>query len=177
MSISVKKWSNCKWTKRSIIPSCGITYFINGKIVSISIYETVLTFSFFIFTLFKLLLVKELVEERSSDIVKKLISYANARQEELTPIDEEAPDNSEIEDENQLSISDITVEAEVIDAPTAEESFFYDYESEPIPPEQTNAVWINPEDEEGLYPYAAEEEEIITTEEDAPITNDNEQAE
>lgn len=165
------------FTGYSAIPSL-ITYFISNKVVSISIYETILTLSFFIFILCKVSLVKELVEENSSGIVKKLISYASNRQEELMPKEEEIDSNAYIQDENQLSISDITVEAEVIDAPTAEESFFYDFEPEPTPVEPTNTVWINPEDDEGLYPRTDDEEaETITTEENSPIANEEEEAE
>ncbi len=159
-------------TGYSAIPSL-ITYFATGRVVSISIYETVLTLSFFIFALFKLALTGELVEERNSDVVKKLISYSNERQIELAP--KEEPDSEAyVEDENQLSISDITVEAELIDAPTAEETFFY--EPEPTPLDQS-AVWINPEDDEGLYPHTDEEDQAITNEEDTLTVNEGEQAE
>ena len=155
----------------SAIPSL-ITYFATGRIVSISIYETVLTLSFFVFSLFKLVLVRELVEEKNSSIVKKLIHYSNERQEELTPV-EQTDTEAYIEDENQLSISDITVEAELIDAPTAEESFFL--EPEPTPIDQS-AVWQNPEDNEGLYPQASEENRT-TNEEGALPAEESEKPE
>ena len=138
----------------SSIPAI-IVYFVSGKVINISIYETVLTFAFFIFTMFKLFLVGELVPERSSKVVEGIIEYANARAEELAPAEEEAPAEEDEADENQMSIADIDLEAEVIDAPTVEEGFLLEQET----PLTEETITEEPEKD-------AEEAEIQTPEEE-----------
>lgn len=80
-----------------------IIYIIEGKVIGISIYETVLVFAFFIFSTFKLFLVGELVPEKGSNVVNKLIESARERINELQP---EEPEGEAVEDldENQFSI-------------------------------------------------------------------------
>lgn len=114
----------------SSIPSL-IVYFVNGTVCALSVYEIILTFSLFIFAVFKLFLVGELTEEKKSPLVEKLTEYASEREAELRPA-EELP-TAELgedlaEDENQISIADIDLEAEIIDAPTVEEGFLLEQE-------------------------------------------------
>ena len=80
-----------------------IVYIIKGDVIGISIYETVLVFAFFIFSTFKLFLVGELVPERGSNVVNKLIASATERIHELKPA-EPAEEKIEELDENQFSI-------------------------------------------------------------------------
>ena len=80
-----------------------IMYATTGKAVGISIYETVLVFAFFVFSTFKLFLVGELVPEKGSNVVNKLIASATARINELAPEEPEAEEIEEL-DENQFSI-------------------------------------------------------------------------
>ena len=82
-----------------------IVYITDGRVIGISIYETVLVFAFFIFSTFKLFLVGELVPERGSSLVDKLIESASARIEELKP-EEPVAEEVDTPDENQFSILD-----------------------------------------------------------------------
>ena len=104
--------------------------------------------------------------ERGSKLVSALIEYADAREAELAP-DIEEPEVTEVEDENQLSIADINVEAEIIDAPTPEEGFLF--EQEITLNEDEVAVPLVLEDAE-FIPF--EEAEIPTTTEEDVVTNE-----
>lgn len=97
----------------SSIPSI-IIYFKDGLVISNSIYESILSLTLFIFILSKILLTTTLVEDVESPIVTKIIAASKARSEAIAPaVEEEEPveveETVEEEDENQLSITDITL--------------------------------------------------------------------
>ncbi len=93
----------------SAIPAI-IVYFVNGESVSNSIYESILTFSIFIFTASKILLVDKLTDANESQFITKLKEAAAKREEELNPKSEitetaeESDKEAEAPDENQISI-------------------------------------------------------------------------
>ncbi len=101
----------------SAIPAL-ITYFVNGEVISNSIYESILTLSVFLFAVFKLFLTDKLVECKQSPIVTQLKAAAERRIAELHPApthqhEEEIPESteeSEVPDEKQYSILDIVSE-------------------------------------------------------------------
>ena len=114
----------------SSIPTL-ILYFVNGRVMSDSIYEAALSFALFFFVLSKLLLITVLVEDKESPVVTKIIAAAQKRSEELANAESvltmPKPQNAEgIEegeeaaetDENQISIADI---ASIITASEGEE--------------------------------------------------------
>ena len=76
------------------------------------------------------MLVSALVPERQSDIVDKIIKYSDERTERINEaLDDSAECEEETEeDENQMSIADIDVESEIIDAPDVEEGFLLEQE-------------------------------------------------
>ena len=113
-----------------------ITYFVTGKVISNSIYETVLTLTLCLFIVMKLLLTDKLIEKKEAPFIEKLKAAASKRDAELNPepsaISEEnvSDDETEIEilpDENQISIldikpdKDITEEVEIITNNISEE--------------------------------------------------------
>ena len=110
----------------SSIPSL-ITYFVNGEVISNSIYESILTLSVFLFAIFKLFLTDKLVERKESPVVTELKAAAERRNAEIYPTPEPLPEEelseeaeeSEAPDENQYSILDI-VNASSTDAETEE---------------------------------------------------------
>ena len=133
-----------------------IVYCIDGREIGISIYETILVFSFFVFSTFKLFLVGELVPERGSDIVNKLIASANERISELTPA---IPESETIEtDENQISILDGVEDGDIVSDGTAA--------SEAAPEEVSaeEAIITNSENDV-IYPKDEESDEFITANE------------
>lgn len=93
----------------SAIPAI-IVYFVNGEAVSHSIYESILTFSIFIFAASKILLVDKLTDSNESQFITKLKEAAAKREEELNPKSEisepqeEIVKEAEAPDENQISI-------------------------------------------------------------------------
>lgn len=112
----------------SSIPAI-IVYLARDTVISLSFYQSVFTLTAFIFALFKLLLVSRLVPERQSELVEKIIRYSDGRTAEITVTAEEPTDEEEFfEDEDQMSIADIDVEAEIIDAPGVEEGFLLEQE-------------------------------------------------
>ena len=90
-----------------------IVYFVNGAVVSNSIYESILTFSIFIFISSKLILVDSLTDAKESQFITKLKESAAKREEELNPKakvtekNEEIAEELDIPDENQISILEI----------------------------------------------------------------------
>ena len=96
----------------SSIPSL-ITYFAKSKtVISNSIYESILTFTLFLFISLKLLLTDKLVENSEDPFIEKLKEAAEKRASELMPTAEESEEATEeaaeeIPDENQISILDI----------------------------------------------------------------------
>ena len=101
-------------TAYSSIPNL-ITYFITGKTISNSIYESILTFSIFLYALLKLLLTDKLTVTEPSPFVSQLSAAAKARELEMNPIKRseeeteitEASEENELPDENQISILEI----------------------------------------------------------------------
>ena len=98
----------------SSIPAL-ITYFVNKKTISDSIYESILTFALFIFISFKLVLMENLTKNQEAPIITALKKYAEARESEIYPTQEENDDPTttkvqEVEPEidepdvNQISI-------------------------------------------------------------------------
>lgn len=87
-----------------------IMYFVKGRIIGLSIYETILIFSFFIFSTFKLFLVGELVPECESKVVDALIASAKERIAELTP---DEPAEEEDGDIHQISFEELENSEEV----------------------------------------------------------------
>ena len=144
-------------TAYAAIPSL-ISYLVSGKCGALSIYEMILTLAMFIFSFSKIMLVSELIEERSSKTVEELIKYAEAREAELTPKKDELTE-AEATDENQLSIEDIEPETEIIDAPDVEESFLLEQElptlDEPTYHTQGDAT---PNAEDDFAPYSETDE-------------------
>ncbi len=111
-------------TAFSSIPAL-IIYFAEKRIISNSIYETLLTLALFIFITAKLLLTANLIEDKKSPIVEGIIHSATAREQQINPTREkldEIEENSEEEtateepDENQISITDIGNEEERTDS-------------------------------------------------------------
>ena len=95
----------------SSIPAL-ITYFAkNRTVISNSIYETILTFTIFLFIALKLLLTDKLTENSESPLITKLKAAAQKRAEELSPsvMPQELPteEGEDMPDENQISILDI----------------------------------------------------------------------
>ena len=99
----------------SSIPAL-ITYFAKNKtVISNSIYESILTFTLFLFISLKLLLTDKLVENSEDPFIEKLKEMAQKRTDELTPHVDEAEEVSEdtveeAPDENQISILDMQAE-------------------------------------------------------------------
>ena len=96
----------------SSIPAL-IVYFTDGRVISNSVYESILTAALFIFISSKLLLTVSLTEDRECAFVSGLKNSASERDLELSPpaVQEEATEREEKEDdENQLSIIDISEE-------------------------------------------------------------------
>ena len=98
-------------TAFSSIPAL-IIYFAEKRIISNSIYETLLTLALFIFISAKLLLTANLIEDKRSSIVEGIIHAAAVREQEINPkkeIVEEpiAEETREEPDENQISITEI----------------------------------------------------------------------
>ena len=104
----------------SSIPTL-ILYFVNGRVMSDSIYEAALSFTLFFFAFSKLLLITVLVEDKESPVVTKIIAASQKRSEQLANAESvlTAPkpanaESTEVEeevledDENQISITDIT---------------------------------------------------------------------
>lgn len=92
----------------SSIPAL-ILFFAKERIISFTLYENVLTFTFFIFITFKLLLASRLIEDKPSPVVDALRESAARRSKELMP-DEPAqivPDELEEENEYQISFDDV----------------------------------------------------------------------
>ncbi len=87
-----------------------IMYFVKGRIIGISIYETILLFSFFVFSTFKLFLVGELVPEKGSKVVDSLIASAKERIAELTPDDEQVPETND--EMHQISFEELGITEE-----------------------------------------------------------------
>ena len=133
-----------------------IVYCIDGREIGISIYETILVFSFFVFSTFKLFLVGELVPERGSDIVNKLIASANERISELTPT---IPESETIEtDENQISILDGVEDGDIVNDGTST--------SETAPEEVSAEEAITTDSKNDvIYPKDEESDEFITANE------------
>lgn len=101
----------------SSIPSL-IIYLKDGISISNSIYESLLSLTLSIFATSKILLTTTLVEDVENPVVTKIIAAHNARKAELAPdiAEPEIEEISESEDENQLSITDITMSSEDINA-------------------------------------------------------------
>ena len=101
----------------SSIPAL-ITYFATKRVISNSIYESILTFSIFLFVVLKLALINRLIEKKEDAFVEKLKEAAKKRETELNPIttenEEPIPEEEQIEepDENQISILDTKTEEE-----------------------------------------------------------------
>lgn len=96
-------------TAYSSIPNL-IYYFAREKTISISIYESLLTFAFFIFIVSKIFLTPMLTKDETSGVVTKIITAAAARQEALEPVvieesSEETIENTTEADENQMTIT------------------------------------------------------------------------
>ncbi len=71
-------------TAYSAIPAISV-YIIKGRIISDSIYETVLTLTLFLFITARLLMLPSLSEDRENRTVCALRAMAKKREEELTP--------------------------------------------------------------------------------------------
>ena len=96
----------------SSIPTL-ILYFVNGRVMSDSVYESALSFALLFFTVSKLLLTTVLVEDSESPVVTKIIAASKKRDEEIA-LAQKAEDETVAEeqtaesgDENQISITDI----------------------------------------------------------------------
>lgn len=93
----------------SAIPAM-IVYFAKGEVISNSVYESILTFSIFLFIASKLMLVDNLTDENESQFITKLKEAAAKREEELNPkkeiseVTEENNEQPDVPDENQISI-------------------------------------------------------------------------
>ncbi len=99
-------------TAFSSIPAI-ITYFVNGEVISKSIYESILTFTLFLFITSKLLLTGELINDEEAPFVKNLKAAAAERELAINPANEESYEDevtelAEENDENQISISEIS---------------------------------------------------------------------
>ena len=103
----------------SAIPNL-IYYFAREESVSLTIYESLLTLSFFIFITAKIFLTPMLTRDEKSAVVERIIAAAEARAEALEPAKEEAVEEiSETPaeaDENQITITyaEPTTEAEAL---------------------------------------------------------------
>ena len=96
-----------------------IIYFSKGAIISISIYESALTLALSAFILSRILLTGELIEDKPSDTVRSLISFADAREDAINPAASSAEvidisgevlaetENTDTEDGNQITIEDV----------------------------------------------------------------------
>ena len=100
----------------SSVPSL-IVYFVKGKTISLSVYESVLTFTFFVFITLKLLLASRLTEDKTSPFVEGIIGLCSVRSAELEAMrapavaeDDAVEEVAEDADENQISIMDIETE-------------------------------------------------------------------
>ena len=95
----------------SSIPSL-IVYFVNGNVISNSIYESVLSFALFFFATAKILLTTVLVEDVESPVVTKIIASSRARSEKISQSEQaaatEEEEETEQKDKNQISFSDIS---------------------------------------------------------------------
>lgn len=93
-------------TAYSAIPNL-IYYFVRKTVVSLSVYESLLTLSFFVFITAKIFLTPMLTKDEKSRVVTKIIAAAAARAEALEPaLPEESPaDDADLTDENQITIS------------------------------------------------------------------------
>ena len=107
----------------SAIPAL-IVYFIDGRVISNSIYESILTAALFIFISSKILLTVSLTEDRECAFVSGLKLSAAERDLELNPpaVEEaDAADEKKEDDENQLSIIDIPEAATENESDSADE--------------------------------------------------------
>ena len=86
----------------SSVPSL-ITYFVTGKTVSASVAESVTLLALCSFITLRLILVERLPEDKPSETVEKLRSFALMRQEEIRLSEKEAPES----DEAQISIEEL----------------------------------------------------------------------
>lgn len=98
-------------TAYSAIPNL-IYYFARREIVSISLYESLLTLAFLIFIICKIFLTPMLTKDEESRVVAKIIAAAAIRQEELDsalPETENEPEEEAMKeaeaDENQITIA------------------------------------------------------------------------
>lgn len=96
-------------TAYSSVPNL-IYYFAREKTVSISIYESLLTFAFFIFIVSKIFLTPMLTKDETSGVVTKIIAAAEARAQALEPavteqLNEETSEEAAEADENQITIT------------------------------------------------------------------------
>ncbi len=119
LSLGREKWNfyiifgfaTAALTAYSSIPTI-ITYFITGKVISNSIYESILTLSIFLYSALKILLTDKLISKEPSPFVLQLSSSAKARELEMNPITEsegetESAERDDAPDENQISILEI----------------------------------------------------------------------
>ncbi len=96
-------------TAYSSVPNL-IYYFARERTISISIYESLLTFAFFIFIISKIFLTPMLTKDETSGVVTKIIAAAEARAEALEPAVieetvEEIAESAGEADENQITIT------------------------------------------------------------------------
>ena len=97
-------YSTALITAYSSIPSI-CTFFISGKIISNSIYETVLTFALFLFVSARLILISEYESDSESEIVRSIRKASNEKitaEEETSSAEEDVtePENTADEPEN-----------------------------------------------------------------------------
>ncbi len=95
----------------SSIPSI-IIYIADKTVLSNNIYESILTFTLFIFTTARICLTGELIEDTPSPLAKSLINAADERHYELNPETEEPTETAEENDDNQITIEDIAENGE-----------------------------------------------------------------
>lgn len=97
-------------TAYSAIPNL-IYYFAREEVVSLSIYESLLTLAFFIFIICKIFLTPMLTKDEKSVIVTKIIAAAKARCEELEPALPEVAEvtDESISEENEADENQITI--------------------------------------------------------------------
>ena len=137
----------------SSIPTL-ITYFTDGICVSNNIYESLLSFSIFVFITARILLTGELIEDKESPIVAALSAFAEKRdetvsantelalaKEEAKRLEEELAVETEQQqnDENQITIDDIfnTSEVEETDAEDTKTSEDAQNDTEDIEKQET----------------------------------------
>lgn len=99
-------------TAFSSIPAL-IIYFAEKRIISNSIYETLLTLALFVFITSKLMLTANLIEDKKSPIIENIILASAYREQQINPTGEaveetSAEEASEEPDENQISITDVS---------------------------------------------------------------------